>query len=246
MVAMHLPRLYVNACLSRGQSVELDQQYSSRLSRVMRMRCGQGLYVFGNDGKEYRAKIARMQRHAVHIDVGEHVDGHQESSLSLTLALAVVRPAAVDIALQKAVEMGVQNCVLLYTEYSQHRHDTKAKYRHWQKLIINATEQCRRVRLCALHPPQPFADWMARQQDDGATRLILDPGAPGATPPSLLDIRAVTLLVGPEGGFAERELALARDSGCIGFSLGPRILRTETAALCAIAVCQAWYGDCFS
>lgn len=249
MVTMQSPRLYVNACLSQGQSVQLDQQYYARLSRVMRMRHGQTLRVFGNDGQEYQAKITRMQRHGVHIDVGERIEAYRESPLSLSLAVAIIRPRNLDIILQKAVELGVQSCVLLYTERSQLRYDEKTwqgRHRHWHRLIINATEQCQRVRLCRLHPPRNFSDWLTSQQDDSAMRLILDPGCHAAPPPLLTDGRAITLIVGPEGGFTEQELTLARDNGCTAFSLGPRILRAETAALCAAGICQAWYGDYFS
>lgn len=249
MITMQLPRLYVNACLLQGQSVQLDQQYYARLSRVLRMRRGQALRVFGNDGREYQAKIAHLQRHGVHIDVGERIDVHRESPLSLSLAAAVIRPRSLDIVLQKAVELGVQSCVLLYTEHSQLRYDEKTwrrRHRHWRRLIISATEQCQRVRLCTLHPPRDFCDWLTSHQDDRAMHLILDPGCRAALPPLLTGDRKVTLIIGPEGGFTEQELSLARNNGCTAFSLGPRILRAETAALCAAGICQAWYGDYFS
>ena len=244
---MRTPRLYIDAPLAEGQVLSLDRAHTHRLIRVMRMRRGQDVLLFDGTGQEYQARIGATHRHSLCVELRGRCDRDRESPLPLTLALATAGSRSVDMALQKAVELGVQRCELIYTEYSQNYHEAKtwkAREAHWKRLIISATEQCGRTRLCTLHPPQRFPDWLQRHRNERAVSLFLDPHWGTFPLPERIDSgTSLAVIIGPEGGFSDSEYRLARDNGCIAISLGPRILRTETAAITAVGLCQARYGD---
>jgi 16S rRNA (uracil1498-N3)-methyltransferase len=149
-----------------------------------------------------------------------------------------------DTAIQKAVELGVAAVVPLTTAYTTVRLDRERahqRHRHWQEVVVSACEQCGRGRLPPVAPPEPLEDWLRRPRE--GLRLCLDPEAGERVRDLAWDGAPVTLLVGPEGGLAPAERTAAGAAGYRGLSLGPRVLRTETAPLAALAVLQARWGD---
>ena len=149
-----------------------------------------------------------------------------------------------DMALQKAVELGVNTIVPVQCEYSPARYKREKqekKYSHWQKIIIAACEQCGRNRLPGLGEPVEFRDYVSRQQE--CMKIILNPYATSGLAKLAGDFSRVILMTGPEGGFSQQEIDWSRENGYHDVSLGPRILRTETAAIAAITTCQLLWGD---
>ena len=207
---------------------------------------GDDVVVF-SDGIEFAATIIRIDKHnvAVKLAAGRAVD--RESPLSCTLAQAISSGERMDLTLQKAVELGIQDVQPLYSERSVVRLDAERagkRIAHWRQVMISACEQCGRNFIPGLAAPLSIIDWLGALPpvDAGELRVLLSPHASarlaGLTPP-----RRVTLLAGPEGGFSEVETELAQQRGFMALRLGPRVLRTETAALAALAAINTLWGD---
>ncbi|MCC7464042.1 MAG: 16S rRNA (uracil(1498)-N(3))-methyltransferase [Gammaproteobacteria bacterium] len=248
---MAIPRVYVDLPLASGATVELPALASSHVTRVLRLRAGDALTLFNGRGGEYTATLARpVARDHASVKVDTHAAVERESPLALTLLQAIARGERMDLIVQKATELGVARIVPLTTERSVVRLDERQAARrleHWRAVAIAACEQCGRNR-----PPQIDAITDFERLADAtcglapgerSPRLMLEPDAPAALAARAVGLTAATLLVGPEGGWSEREAALARRSGFTACRLGPRVLRTETAPLAALAVLQALAGD---
>jgi 16S rRNA (uracil1498-N3)-methyltransferase len=182
------------------------------------------------------------------LQIGEYHSTKRESSLSLQLVAAIARPEHMDYTIQKAVELGVQQIIPVITERSPPL-DVKLltkREQHWRKIIISATEQCGRNGLPTLHNIIPISVWLG--QPVSGLAMVLSPQAPQSLPTAIQPLVKsptcpLTVLVGAEGGLTEAEITQASQAGYVKVSLGPRILRTETAAVAALAVCQALLGD---
>jgi 16S rRNA (uracil1498-N3)-methyltransferase len=207
------------------------------------MRLGDPLIVFDGRGGEYAASIAQIDRQQVSLKLGEHRDISRESPLFITLAQGISRGERMDYTIQKAVELGVNRIVPLATDRSTVKlDDDRARKRgeHWSGIMRHAAEQSGRTGLPVLEEVRTVV--LHATQEQASLRLMLDPGAEI----SLMELpaaSAISLAIGPEGGFsaAEREILVA--AGYQRVRLGPRVLRTETAALVAIALLQAKFGD---
>ncbi len=241
MMRMH--RIYTDKALQPGQTVTLVDEAAHYLSRVLRVTVGQAVIVFNGDGSDYAAEISRVERAAIRLELSGHLTACAESPLHITLVQAISRGERMDLTLQKATELGVSAVQPVFTVRTEVRLPVgklERRMEHWRKVIISACEQSGRSCLPVLHQPVDLMGWA--QQDSRARRIMLTPGASGSlarTSPGL----AVELLVGPEGGFDDRELELLGRHGVLAVSLGPRILRTETAGPAAIAIMQALAGD---
>ena len=241
---MRTTRVYLDQALETGNTCRLAEEAAHHIATVLRMKTGEALVLFNGSGGSYRAVISRMEKRCVEVTTGVHEPDDRESPLAITLAQAVMRGQHMDYALQKAVELGVQHIVPLLClhgnvklgdEQKQHRHE------HWRRIIISACEQCGRNRIPLLSPPLRFTDWVGT--DPNELKLILHPGD-GVRLASLRSVsNTMTLLAGPEGGFSDDEIAGAQRHGYQSITLGPRVLRAESAALVAISICQALWGD---
>jgi len=208
------------------------------------MQAGQALQLFNGDGQDYRATITEAGKKHVQVEVQEAAENETESPLRVVLAQTLSKGDRMDYAVQKAVEMGVSEIVPLTTE----RCDVKLKgdredkrLRHWQQVAISAAEQCGRARVPDIQPVMTVQQWLehARACD---LRLVLH----HRTERSLNTLEkpsSIALMIGPEGGLTAEEIALAEDNGFLPVALGPRVLRTETAPVAAIALCQWLWGD---
>lgn len=244
--ASPLSRIYVQDALAPGSVVSLPPAATHHLSRVLRAAVGDGVVVF-NDGVEYTAAIIRIEkdRITVKLAAGNPVD--RETPLACLLAQAVSSGERMDITLQKAVELGVKAVQPLFSERSVVRlaaERAEKRVAHWRQVMISACEQCGRNVIPELAVPLPFTDWLAKlgPAGDGELRILLSPQA-AIRPADLPRPAAVTLLAGPEGGFTGAETALAQRYGFVALRLGPRVLRTETAALAALAAINVLWGD---
>jgi 16S rRNA (uracil1498-N3)-methyltransferase len=241
---MRIPRIYQNQTLLTGSIVTLDEQTAHHLSRVLRFSKGYLLNVFDGKGHEFRAHIHEITKKIVSIQIDDPIQTIPESPLFIHLGQSISRSAKMDLAIQKAVELGVMEITPLITEFSQvKRNDDHLLKRteHWQSIIINACEQCGRAQLPIFNEAVLLSDWLKPSSED--LSLLLIPTALNTLPNRAVKPKSVRLLIGPEGGLSEIEIKTALDHGFIGTKLGPRILRTETATLAAITLLQAHWGD---
>ena len=240
------PRIHVPSALAPGALLSLSSAAAHHLSRVLRAGIGDDVVVF-NDGVEFAATIARIDKHGVAVKLDAGVAVERESPLPCLLAQAISSGERMDITLQKAVELGIRAAQPLYSERSVVRLDaerTIKRVEHWRQVMISACEQCGRNVIPGVVSPQPVLAWLgalpAPRDDD--LRILLSPHA-GTRLAELPPPATVTLLAGPEGGFTEAEAAVAQQRGFIAVHLGPRVLRTETAALAALAAINTLWGD---
>ncbi len=252
---MRLTRCFVPPPLHSGARVALPAETAAHVVRVLRLRVGAALTVFDGAGGEYAAQIADISRERVHLGIGAHDSVERESPLQVTLLQGLARGERMDTSIQKATELGVTRLIPFAAERSVVKLDAATWERrlgHWSGVTIAACEQCGRTRLPLLTPATDLAAACAALQapagEQPQVRLLLDPEADAALPSVLttaLDqgVSAFALLIGPEGGLSANEGELAQRHGFHGCRLGPRVLRTETAPLAALAVLQALGGD---
>lgn len=242
---MRTIRCHVDLPLAVGQRLDLPEEASTHLVRVLRLAPGDTFVLFNGDGHDYPARLLSAAKRGAEAEVLGRDAVPRESTLRITLAQGLARGEKMDLVLQKATELGVAAFATVVSERTEVKLDAERaakRMAHWQGVVAAACGQSGRARLPTLAEPVPLADYAARET--ATIRLALDPDGE-------LDLRAlvptpgdsIALVVGPEGGLSERDLATLRAAGFRGLRLGPRILRTETAGLAAIAALQALHGD---
>ncbi|MGH8267845.1 MAG: 16S rRNA (uracil(1498)-N(3))-methyltransferase [Steroidobacteraceae bacterium] len=242
---MRLTRVYVDAPLTPGTRVTLEGGAASHVTRVLRLRVGDALTLFNGSGGEHAASIDKAHGGAVTVAVGEQDAVECESPLGVTLAQGVSRGERMDFVVQKATELGASLIVPLLSERSVVRltaQQADRKLNHWRAITIAACEQCGRNRLPDIAAPMPLADFL-RGAAAGTVRLQLSPTAALALKDVPRPVTQVTVLVGPEGGLSDEEQEAALAAGFTPVRLGPRVLRTETAAIAALTLLQREFGD---
>jgi 16S rRNA (uracil1498-N3)-methyltransferase len=242
---VRLTRVYVDAPLAAGTRVTLEGGAARHVTRVLRLRVGEALTLFNGSGGEYPASIEQSQGGRVALAIGEQRAIERESPLALTLAQGVSRGERMDLVVQKATELGVSALVPVLSERSVVRltaQQADRRLNHWRAIAVAACEQSGRNRLPAIAPPVPLKDFL-RSGTDGVTRLLLSPGAGATLADVPRPVTAVTVLIGPEGGLAPPEQEAAIAAGFKAVRLGPRVLRTETAAIAALTLLQREFGD---
>ena len=242
---MHTPRIHIPNQLESGQTITLDKEAASHISRVLRMKPGDALTLFNGGGGEYNASITNIERHDVTAQIEQFTDKECESPIRISLVQGISRGERMDYTIQKAVELGVHEIIPVFTQRGvvQLKGDRLLKKeRHWQAVAISACEQCGRNTVPVVHAPETLKNWLAKDHIH-PTALMLDPLSTQNIRQVCSEDTPISLLAGPEGGLSEEEMELASDAGFIGIQLGPRVLRTETAALAAIAALQTLYGD---
>lgn len=252
---MRLTRVYLDAPLSAGARVTLAGSAARHVTRVLRLRAGDALTLFNGEGGEYAGTIEALKGEKVVVAVGEARAIERESPLSLTLAQGVSRGERMDLVVQKATELGASTIVPLLTERSVVRlgaPEGRRKAEHWRAIVIAACEQSGRNRLPQLVQPIAIAEFLRPESGrpsaggegaSGATRLLLSPAARAPLDEVPRRGDALTVLIGPEGGLSEAEEQAALDAGFTAVRLGPRVLRTETAAIAALTLLQRRFGD---
>jgi len=241
---VRLRRVYVEAPLETGTRLRLEGSAASHVTRVLRLRVGAALTLFNGAGGEYEASIDKAHGGEVTVAVGAHHPIERESPLALTLVPGVSRGERMDLVVQKATELGVARLVPVITERSVVQldaHQADRKLLHWRAIVVAACEQCGRNRLPELLGPLGLREFLRGEPARG-TRVMLSPHAARGLDELPRDA-AVTVLIGPEGGLSEAEQEAAVQAGFAALRLGPRVLRTETAALTALALLQRQWGD---
>jgi 16S rRNA (uracil1498-N3)-methyltransferase len=241
---MRLTRVYVEGPLTSGKRVKLEGNAASHVTRVLRLRVGTALTLFNGEGGEYEASIDKAAGGEVIVAVGAHADQERESPLKLTLAQGVSRGERMDLVVQKATELGVTELLPVLTERSVVRltaQQSDRKVNHWRAIAIAACEQCGRNRLPGIAAPRGYREFLGSAP--GGARVLLAPGAGARLADLPRPDGAVTVLIGPEGGLTDEEEQAALAAGFTAVRLGPRVLRTETAAIAALALLQRELGD---
>ena len=245
---MPTPRFFCPEPLSPATTINLPQSAARHAGLVLRLRVGDEMTLFDGRGGEYPAQIAAVDRQRVCVDVGAWCDAECEAPIALTLVQALQSGEKMDMTMQKAVELGVTRIVPVVSRRSVVRLDGERAQRrleHWRGVVVAACEQCGRNRVPTVEPLLDLGRGLAQPPEEGVLRLMLAPGAAQ----TLADLAppaagcGVELLIGAEGGLAPDEIELAGSAAYRALRLGPRILRTETAGLAALAAIQCLWGD---
>jgi 16S rRNA (uracil1498-N3)-methyltransferase len=246
---VRLTRVYVHAALIPGSVIALPPDTALHLVKVLRARSGDEVVLFNGDGREFTGAIEAVRGARVSASVGDSRLVDRESRLSVTLVQCVPRGDRMDFIVQKATELGVVRIVPVLSQRSVVRLDrdhAESKANHWRAVAVSACEQCGRNRLPVIEAAQPLLSHLGEIVPGAGLRLVLEPeSAPHNDVLAHADAarRDVEIAIGPEGGFANDELEAFRVAGFAQVGLGPRILRTETAAIAALVWLQARYGD---
>jgi 16S rRNA (uracil1498-N3)-methyltransferase len=245
---MTAPRFFVALDLApamTGQTVELPQAVAHHATRVLRLAVGDALTLFNGAGGEYAATLVHVDKRGASVRVERFLAVERETPLAVTLVQAIAANDAMDYAVRKTVELGVaavqpvttaRSAVLPAAERGERRRA------HWQQVAIAACEQCGRNRVPPVLPVRALADWLAAR-DRRVPALLLAPGGTQSLAALPAPEAAVEIVVGAEGGFAPDELAAAERAGLVAVRIGPRVLRTETAGVAALAALQVLWGD---
>ncbi len=240
---MRIPRIFQDQSLSPGQRIQLEQSAAHHLCRVLRSRNDDPIILFNGQGGEYHCRL-QIDGKQVFAEVQSFDAVDRESSLEITLLQGISKGDRMDFSIQKAVELGVTRiipviCQRTVVNLKQDRADRKLQ--HWHGVIINACEQSGRTLVPELSKISKL-DTILKHAIEGES-LVLDPQADLRIQQLDAEKRRLTLLIGPEGGLSDEEIEYSLQQGFKGIRLGPRILRTETAGLAAIAALQSHYGD---
>jgi len=227
-----------------AETIDLDAAESHHLARVLRLRAGDVVFAFDGEGREWECEVAASHHRSSRLAIRRQLEDTVESALDLTLAQALTRGDRFDLIVQKATELGVTRIIPVSSEHAETRKSadrTEPRLERWQRISLEALKQCGRRRLVTITGPVHFPALC--QELSGAPAVIFSERGGLAFPSLAAPAPGLTLVVGPEGGWSEAELALASTHGLIPVHLGPRILRTETAAIAAVAIAQFLCGD---
>jgi 16S rRNA (uracil1498-N3)-methyltransferase len=253
--SVRLTRVFVEGDLQSGSVVELPRETAAHLAKVLRARSGDEVVLFNGDGREFTGAVEKVQGSRVSASIGAARVTDRESPFQLTLVQCIPRGDRMDFIVQKATELGVVRIIPVLSQRSVVRLDegqAASKQLHWRAVAVSACEQCGRNRLPSVATPQPLLNYLgALAQANKSLRLVLEPdrarrterGAQSIDIASSQSVPRAEIAIGPEGGFAPEELEAFDLSSFSRVSLGPRVLRAETAAIAAIVVLQARFGD---
>nr|WP_314876809.1 16S rRNA (uracil(1498)-N(3))-methyltransferase [uncultured Pseudomonas sp.] len=238
---MRLSRFFIDAPLSIGEH-DLPEAQAHYIGRVLRMAAGDAVQLFDGSGREYLGQLLEVGKKSVRVSLDKALPGEADSSLHVHLGQGLSRGERMDWAIQKATELGVNQITPIVSERCEVRlKDERADKRlaHWRQVAISACEQCGRSTLPQINPPLTLAEWLKATEAD--LKLVLHPVAEPLT--SHQRPARLAFLIGPEGGLTDAEVEQAKAAGYHAARLGPRVLRTETAPVVALAVAQQLWGD---
>ena len=241
---MRTTRIFTDQPLASGAVIELGRDAARHLVTVLRFQVGQRVTLFNGGGGEYEAELLSASSKAAAARVIGEDAVERESPLLTRLGIGLSRGDRFDWVLQKATELGVSEVFPLFTERTEVKlkgDREEKKQRHWQQVIVSACEQSGRTRVPQLHAPRPLSEWIPVTAD---IKLLLHHRS-ATTVASLQQLKpaSVALLIGPEGGLSEQEIAQGTAAGFQSLTLGPRVFRTETAPVVALSLLQGWWGD---
>lgn len=241
---MRKQRFFMPLPLAVKQELTLDRDLSHHISRVLRMQNADQIFLFNNTGNEYTAYITDVNKNTVDVRIIAVNEDLVESPCKIHLGQVLGKGEKMDLVIQKTTELGIASITPLYSEHSvvkQVADRSENKLEHWQRVAISASCQSWRTKVPTIHAPQKLNTWIAN--NIAKHKLILNPDPAALHIKDLSIHEDVAVLIGPEGGFSAQEVQFAIENGFQSISLGPRILRTETAGVVTVAILQALFGD---
>lgn len=245
---MRIPHIYQAGTIEVGTELQLGDDAAGHIGRVLRMQPGQQVSLFNGEGGEYLCTISQANKKNVYVSVDEFHDVTSESPLKIHLGQGISRGEKMEFTIQKSVELGITEITPLFSErcgVKLQGERLEKKHQQWQKIAIAAAEQSGRNFIPVVHPPIKLEQWLTQPSDE--TKLTLHPRAEHSikTIDKLANFNATAMrfVVGPEGGFTDAEIAATKAADFVDIKLGPRVLRTETAALTVLSALQLVYGD---
>lgn len=241
---MRCPRIYQNQTLAVNETITLDDNALGHTIRVLRLSNGDAITLFNGDGNDYQAELCGVTKKIAQARIISFIERRSESPLNIHLGQGISRGDRMEFTLQKSVELGVNTITPLFTErcgVKLNKERLAKKIEQWQKVVISACEQSGRSTIPEVKDPILLDEWL--EQPTEALKLNLHPKAEHSIMSLPSENQRVRLLIGPEGGLSDDEIAKANNANFIDVLLGPRVLRTETAALTAITALQCRYGD---
>jgi 16S rRNA (uracil1498-N3)-methyltransferase len=242
---MRNPRIYQQGLFTINETVTLSEDAFGHAVRVLRLRAGDHIILFnGSESFQYSATLTEVSKKSAQVKINTKELVNSESPLNIHLGQGISRGDRMDFTLQKSVELGVNTITPLFTErcgVKLNAERLEKKRQQWQKIVISACEQSGRIYVPTVNEPMMLADWL--KQETSALKINLHPKAQHSIMTLPIENTRVRLLVGPEGGLDDEEIAQARQCQFHDVLLGPRVLRTETAALTAITALQCRFGD---
>jgi 16S rRNA (uracil1498-N3)-methyltransferase len=240
------PRFYCPGDLSQGATPDLPQAAAHHAARVLRLNVGDPVVLFNGQGGESSGQVHIITKSRVAVRIGARLAREAESPVAISLVQGLSARERMDFTVQKAVELGVTEIFPVETRRSVMRlaqERAERRVEHWQNLAISACEQCGRNRVPVIHPVTGLADWLGAHPSTQAELRVILSAAAAMRLRELTPATRVQLLAGPEGGFTPEEAEMAQACDFTAVRLGPRILRTETAAIAALAAIHTLWGD---
>ncbi len=244
---MRIPRIYLPIPLKENDTtIVLDAVSSNYVLNVLRLPIDSSLILFNGEDVEFASKLTAIANKNAIVKIEKFQSDNRESSIRIHLIQGISRGEKMDFTIQKAVELGVTSITPLFTEYCNVKLEgdrLQKRVEHWQRVAVSASEQCGRCKVPEILPAQKIDKLIALPKK--GLHIVLDPKSSNKLSDCKKDDLAneFTLIIGPEGGLSCLEIELLQKNNFLGLNLGPRILRTETAALVAISVLQCMYGD---
>lgn len=241
---MRIPRFYIDNNIVIDHTLDMPTELAHYMSNVLRLKVGTPIVLFNGNGSDYPSEIVDITKRKASVLVNSQIALSVESPLHLHLGQGVSKGDRMDIALQKAVELGVSEITPIITENCNVKLDEQRwqkKLQGWKKLIIGACEQSQRNVVPNLHPPMSIQQWLGQTSD--LDKIILAPGAKTYLSGLARPQKGFRLIIGPEGGLSEKEVYTAQELGYTAVNIGSRILRTETAAIASLSILQSLHGD---
>ena len=239
-------RFYHSENLELKLVVELGTQTHIHATKVLRLKVGDQFALFNGDGFDYVVKVIEISKHKTSVEIIDKYEVNHESPLKITLAQGIAAGDKMDWIIQKTVELGIESIQPLFTERSIVKLDRERadkKLEHWRTVAISACEQTGRAIIPEILSPLTLSQWLSAQQKKNNLKLILTPSKAQNINQLEKPSSSIDFMVGPEGGFSDKEMALALNSAFIPINFGQRILRTETASIVALSIMQNLWGD---
>ncbi|HEA17113.1 MAG TPA: 16S rRNA (uracil(1498)-N(3))-methyltransferase [Pseudoalteromonas prydzensis] len=241
---MRVPHIYQASSIVIATPLQLDDDASGHIGRVLRMKVGEHISLFNGQGGEYLCELIEVGKKSVVAMPLKFDDKDVESPLSIHLGQGISRGDKMDFTIQKSVELGITEITPIFSQRCGVKLSPERlakKHLQWQKIAIAAAEQSGRNSITTIHPPIDLSQWLAQKSDE--IKLTLHPRAEHSIKTIKVPSAGVRFLVGPEGGFTDDEIAQTKQQAFVDIRIGPRVLRTETAALTVLSALQLQFGD---
>ncbi len=241
---MVIRRFFAGPEQFKGRELTLAEEETRHLRDVLRLKAADEVLVFDGRGNEFRCSIMEIRKTSTELHVITQVEpAAPESALDLTLAVSVYKSDKLDLVVQKAVELGVSRFSPLITSRSEVKlHDPEKRLDRWRKIALEATKQCERAKVMQIDEISVFDDYIAGADKDSGLLVVFSEKGGGGIPEGN-EIKNITALVGPKGGWDDSEIEMATNRGFVAVKLGSRIMRAETAAITFAALLQHRFGD---